>query len=238
MDRFGSAPPVPYPSAVRSDAERVGAFLRATYGWMAAGIGVTALVALALANSPALAISIIRNPMGLIGLVIAQFAVVIYLSARVNRIAPTTAAALFLGYSALTGVTFSIILLAYTRESIAATFFICAAMFGALAAYGTLTKRNLSALGQFMFMGLIGLVIASLVGLFWQNDLLQFLISFIGVIVFSGLTAAKAQQLTVMALSLPEGQTGSYAVVGALSLYLSFVNLFLSLLRFTGGRRD
>jgi uncharacterized protein len=213
MDRFGSAPPVPYPSAVRSDAERVGAFLRATYGWMAAGIGVTALVALALANSPALAISIIRNPMGLIGLVIAQFAVVIYL-------------------------TFSIILLAYTRESIAATFFICAAMFGALAAYGTLTKRNLSALGQFMFMGLIGLVIASLVGLFWQNDLLQFLISFIGVIVFSGLTAAKAQQLTVMALSLPEGQTGSYAVVGALSLYLSFVNLFLSLLRFTGGRRD
>jgi uncharacterized protein len=238
MDRFGSAPPVPYPSAVRSDAERVAAFLRATYGWMAAGIGVTALVALALANSPALAISIIRNPMGLIGLVIAQFAVVIYLSARVNRVAPTTAAALFLGYSALTGVTFSIILLAYTRESIAATFFICAAMFGALAAYGTLTKRNLSALGQFMFMGLIGLVIASVVGLFWHNDLLQFLISFIGVIVFSGLTAAKAQQLTVMALSLPEGQTGSYAVVGALSLYLSFVNLFLSLLRFTGGRRD
>src|SRR5262245_5162510 len=223
MDRFGSAP-VPYPSAVRSDDERVGAFLRATYGWMAAGIGVTALVALVLANSPALTISIIRNPFGLIGLVIAQFAVVIYLSARVNRVAPTTAAALFLGYSALTGVTFSIILLAYTRESIASPFFVCAAMFGALAAYGTLTKRNLSGLGQFMFMGLIGLVIASLVGLFWHNDMLQFLISFIGVIVFSGLTAAKAQQLTVMALSLPEGQTGSYAVVGALSLYLSFVN--------------
>ena len=238
MDRFGSAPPIPYPSAVRSDAERVGAFLRATYGWMAAGIGVTALVALVLANSPSLVVSIIHNPFGLIGLVIAQFAVVIYLSARVNRIAPTAAAVLFLGYSALTGVTFSIILLAYTRESIAATFFVCAAMFGALATYGTLTKRNPSALGQFMFMGLIGLVIASLVGLFWHNDMLQFLISFIGVIVFSGLTAAKAQQLTVMALSLPEGQTGSYAVVGALSLYLSFVNLFLSLLRFTGGRRD
>ena len=237
MDRFGSAP-VPYPSAARSDAERVGAFLRATYGWMAAGIGVTAVVALALASSPDLAIAIIRNPFGMIGLVIAQFAVVIYLSARVNRIAPTTAAALFLGYSALTGVTFSIILLAYTRESVAETFFVCAGMFGALAAFGTLTKRNLTGLGQFMFMGLIGLVIASLVGIFWQNDLLQFLISFIGVVVFSGLTAYKAQQLTAMALALPEGQTGSYAVVGALSLYLSFVNLFLSLLRFFGGRRD
>src|SRR4029079_2688316 len=133
MDRFGSAP-VPYPSAARSDAERVGAFLRATYGWMAAGIGVTAIVALALASSRDLAIAIIRNPFGMIGLVIAQFAVVIYLSARVNRIAPTTAAALFLGYSALTGVTFSIILLAYTRESVAETFFVCAGMFGALAA--------------------------------------------------------------------------------------------------------
>ena len=174
----------------------------------------------------------------MIGLVIAQFAVVIYLSARVNRIAPSTAAALFLGYSALTGVTFSIILLAYTRESVAETFFVCAGMIGALAAFGTLTKRNLTGLGQFMFMGLIGLVIASLVGIFWQNNLLQFLISFIGVIVFSGLTAYKAQQLTAMALSLPEGQTGTYAVVGALSLYLSFVNLFLSLLRFFGGRRD
>ena len=106
------------------------------------------------------------------------------------------------------------------------------------AAFGTLTKRNLTGLGQFMFMGLIGLVIASLVGIFWQNDLLQFLISFIGVMVFSGLTAYKAQQLTAMALALPEGQTGTYAVVGALSLYLSFVNLFLSLLRFFGGRRD
>ncbi len=99
MDRFGSAPPVPYPSAARSDAERVGAFLRATYGWMAAGIGVTAIVALALASSPDLAKAIIRSPFGMIGLVIAQFAVVIYLSARVNKIAPTTAAALFLGYS-------------------------------------------------------------------------------------------------------------------------------------------
>ncbi len=237
MDRFGSAP-VPYPSAARSDAERVGAFLRATYGWMAAGIGVTAIVALALASSPDLAIAIIRNPFGVIGLVIAQFAVVIYLSARVNRIAPTTAAALFLGYSALTGVTFSIILLAYTRESVAETFFVCAGMFGALAAFGTLTKRNLTGLGQFMFMGLIGLVLASVVGMFWHNDGLQFVISFIGVIVFTGLAAWDAQRLKAMALSLPDGQIGSYAIVGALSLYLDFVNLFISLLRLTGSRRD
>jgi FtsH-binding integral membrane protein len=237
MDRFGSAP-VPYPSVARSDAERVGAFLRATYGWMAAGVGVTALVALTIASSPTITTAILHNRLGLLGIVIAQFAVVIFLSARVNRVSPTTAAALFMGYSALTGVTFSIILLAYTKESVAGTFFVCAGMFGALAAYGTVTQRNLTGLGQVMFMGLIGLVIASVVGIFWQNDLLQFLLSFIGVIVFSGLTAYKAQQLTAMALAIPEGQSGSYAVVGALSLYLSFVNLFLSLIRLFGGRRD
>jgi len=157
---------------------------------------------------------------------------------RVGSLAPGTAAALFLGYSALTGVTMAFVLLIYTGESVATTFFITAGMFGATALYGTTTQRSLAGVGQFMFMGLIGMVIASIVGMFWHNDGLQFVISFIGVIVFTGLAAWDAQRMKAMALALPEGASGSYAVVGALSLYLDFINLFLSLLRFVGNRRD
>ena len=115
---------------------------------------------------------------------------------------------------------------------------VCAAMFGALALYGTMTSRSLAGWGQFLFMGLIGVVLASIVGMFWHNDALQFVIGFIGVIVFTGLTAYDAQRLKQMALALPSGQLGSYAIVGALTLYLDFINLFLMLLRFFGNRRD
>jgi FtsH-binding integral membrane protein len=111
-------------------------------------------------------------------------------------------------------------------------------MFGAMAVFGTVTKRSLAGLGQFLFMGLIGLIIAMIVGFFWQNDALQFVISVVGVLVFTGLTAWDAQRLKQMAVALPDGQVGSYAVVGALSLYLDFINLFFFLLRFTGGRRS
>ena len=117
-------------------------------------------------------------------------------------------------YSALVGVTTSFVLLVYTSTSIAQTFFVTAGMFGATAAFGTLTKRSLSGLGQFMFMGLIGLVLAMIVGLFWQNDALQFVISVVGVLVFTGLTAWDAQRLKQMAVALPDGRTGTYAVVG------------------------
>jgi len=238
MDRFNSAP-LPYPGAgTASAAERITTFLRAAYGWMAAGLAVTAVVALFIASSEELVFTIARNRILFWGLAIAQLGVVFYLSARVNRLAPSTAAALFLGYSALTGVTFSIILYAYTRESVATTFFVTAGMFGALALYGTTTSRSLAGWGQFLFMGLIGVVIASIVGVFWHNDAFQFVLSFIGVIVFTGLTAYDAQRLKAMALALPEGQTGSYAIVGALTLYLDFINLFLFLLRFLGNRRD
>jgi len=130
-----------------------------------------------------------------------------------------------------------VILLAYTGASIATTFVVTAGMFGALAVFGSTTKRSLAGAGQFFFMGLIGLVLASILGLFWHNDALQFLISVVGVIVFTGLTAWDAQRLKHMAADLPEGRRGAYAIVGALSLYLNFINLFLILLRFTGGRR-
>ena len=130
------------------------------------------------------------------------------------------------------------VLLVYTGASIATTFVVTGAMFGALAAYGTTTRRSLAGAGQFFFMGLIGLILASVLGMFWHNDALQFLISVVGVLVFTGLTAYDAQRLKQMAQAVPEGQVGSMAVVGALSLYLNFVNLFLFLLRLTGSRRD
>jgi FtsH-binding integral membrane protein len=120
---------------------------------------------------------------------------------------------------------------------VATTFVVTAAMFGALALFGTVTQRSLAGVGQFALMGLVGLILASIVGVFWHNDALQFLISVVGVIVFTGLTAWDAQRLKYMAADLPDGRRDAYAIVGALSLYLNFINLFLILLRFTGARR-
>ena len=218
--------------------ERVTTFLRSVYGWMCAGLGITAFVAFLVAQSPTLVGTIARNPFLYWGLMIVQLGIVFFLSARVEKIASGTASLLFIAYSALTGLTFSFILLAYTGESIATTFLVSAGMFGALALYGTTTKRSLAGWGQFLFMGLIGVVLASIVGIFWQSDGLQFVIAFVGVIVFTGLTAYDAQRLKHMALAMPSGQAGSYAIVGALALYLDFINLFLMLLRFLGNRRD
>ncbi|PYN34913.1 MAG: hypothetical protein DME01_13650 [Candidatus Rokuibacteriota bacterium] len=219
-------------------ADRVSAFLWKVYGWMAVGLGLTAIVAFAVAGSPDLLRVLVGNRLVFFALVIAELGLVFFLSARADRLAPGTAAGLFALYSALNGVTLSVILLAYTGESVTMTFVVTAGMFGALALFGSTTKRSLAGAGQFFMMGLIGLILASIIGMFWHNDALQFLISVVGVIVFTGLTAWDAQRLKQMALALPEGQAGAYAVVGALSLYLNFINLFLMLLRFTGSRRD
>jgi FtsH-binding integral membrane protein len=204
---------------------------------MAIGLGLTAVVAFLVASSPELLRTLVGNRLVFFGLVIAELGLVFYLSARADRLAPGTAAGLFALYSALNGVTISVVLLAYTGESVTTTFVVTAGMFGALALFGSTTKRSLAGAGQFFMMVLVGLILASLVGMFWRSDALQFLIAVVGVIVFTGLTAWDAQRLKQMALALPEGQAGSYAIVGALSLYLDFINLFLMLLRFTG-RRD
>jgi FtsH-binding integral membrane protein len=219
-------------------AERITSFLRAVYGWMFVGLAVTAAVAFGVASSPRIVNTLVSNPILFFVLIGGELGLVFYLSARAAKLAPGTASALFLGYSALNGVTLSLVLLAYTGASIANTFVVCALMFGALAMYGTTTSRSLAGVGQFMFMGLIGLIGASLIGMFWQNDALQFVIACVGVLVFTGLTAWDAQRLKQMALALPQGSEGSYAVVGALSLYLNFINLFLMLLRFFGNSRD
>ncbi len=219
-------------------ADRVAAFLRVVYGWMAAGLAITALVAFFVVSSPAILQIVLGNRIVFFGLIIAELGLVFFLSGRAQSLAPSTAALLFVVFSALNGATLSVVLLAYTGASVATTFVVSAGMFAALAAFGTVTTRSLAGVGQFLFMGLIGLILASIVGMFWHNDALQFLISVVGVLVFTGLTAYDAQRLKQMALVVPEGQIGSMAVVGALSLYLNFVNLFLFLLRLTGNRRD
>jgi FtsH-binding integral membrane protein len=218
--------------------ERVSAFLRSVYGWMCVGLGITAVTAFVIAASPDVVFAIARNRLLFWGLMIAQLGLVFTLSARVDRMSPGLASVLFIAYSALTGVTMSFVLLAFTATSVGTTFVVTAGMFGALAVYGTATSRSLAGLGPLLFMGLIGIVLASVVGIFWHSDALQFVISFIGVIVFTGLTAYDAQRLKAMALAMPSGHTTSYAIVGALALYLDFINLFLFLLRLFGNRRN
>ena len=218
--------------------ERVSSFLAKVYLWMFVGLFITAGTAFAVASSPALVETFILNRMLFWILALAQLGLVFYLSARVSTMSPMTAAGLFMLYSAMVGVTTSVILFIYTATSIASTFAITAGMFGAMAVVGTVTKRSLAGVGQFMFMGLIGLIIAMVVNIFLASGALDFVISIVGIIVFTGLTAWDAQRLRHMATVLPEGQVNSYAVVGALSLYLDFINLFFMLLRFSGGRRN
>jgi FtsH-binding integral membrane protein len=238
MDTFDRTPATAFGGTGTAAAERATAFLRTVYGWMCAGLAITALVAYSIASSPVLVQTLVTNHLLFLGLFVGQIALVFFLSARADRLAPGIATLLFIAYAALTGVTLSVLVLAYTGASIATTFVVTAGMFGALALYGSTTRRSLAGVGQFFFMGLIGLVLASVVGIFWHSAALQFLISVVGVIVFTGLTAWDAQRLKEMALALPEGQLGSYAIVGALSLYLDFINLFLFLLRFLGDRRE
>ena len=218
--------------------ERVTSFLRRVYGWMFVGLGVTAAVAMTMASSPAMVRTLAGNPILFFGVIFAQLGLVWWISARVGSLAPGTAAGLFVLYSALTGVTFSLILLAYTGASVASAFATTAGMFGALALYGSTARRSLAGLGQFAFMGLVGVIIASVVGFFWRNDTLQLVISLVGVIVFTCLTAYDAQRLKTMALQVEGEQAGSYAISGALSLYLNFINLFLMILRLLGSRRN
>jgi uncharacterized protein len=238
MDQIQMTPQAAIAATTVQSAERVTSFLRKVYGWMCVGLAITATVALGVASSPTLVQAIFGNKILFFGLFAAELGLVFYLSARISRIAAGTAAGLFLLYSALNGATLSLILLRYTGTSIASTFLVTAGMFGALALFGTTTKRSLAGVGQFAFMGLIGIILASLVGMFWKSAGLQFGISIVGVIVFTGLTAWDAQKLKTMAVTVPESSYGSYSVVGALALYLDFINLFLFLLRFMGGRRD
>jgi hypothetical protein len=174
-------------------------------------------------------------------LILAELGLVFFLSLRIRQMSPATAMGSFLGYSALNGLTLSPILLVYTQQSVAATFVVTAGMFGAMSAYGLLTKKDLTSWGSLLFMGLIGIVLASVVNIFLGSATMGFVISGIGVLVFLGLTAYDTQQLKVMgdtASAGGEAAVRKMTIMGALKLYLDFINLFLFLLRFMGAARD
>jgi uncharacterized protein len=212
------------------------ALVRQVYAWMGCGLALTAIVALITVSSPELLQAIVGNRLVFYGLMIGELALVFTLSGAINRMSAGVATMLFIGYSALNGLTLSVIFLVYTADSIASTFAVSAAMFGAMSVYGYTTKKDLTSWGNFLFMGLIGIVIASLVNLFMRNDAASWVISAIGVIVFTGLTAYDTWKIKAMAAEGAEGRKP--AILGALTLYLDFINLFLMLLRLMGGRRD
>jgi len=215
---------------------RQNTLVRQVYAWMGCGLALTAIVALITVSSPGLLKAIVGNRLVFYGLMFGELALVFTLAGAINRMSATVATLLFIGYSALNGLTLSVIFLVYTADSIASTFAVSAAMFGAMSVYGYATKKDLTSWGNFLLMGLIGIVIASLVNLFMRNDAASWVISAIGVIVFTGLTAYDTWKIKAMAAEGAEGRKP--AILGALTLYLDFINLFLMLLRLMGGRRD
>jgi uncharacterized protein len=230
-------------TVVKTRAEvLVSDYVKSVYNWMGIGLALTGFVAYYVSTNESLLRLVFGNPLLLMVLVIAELGLVFAIAGMVNRMSAGTATALFVIYSGLNGVTLSSIFLVYVQSSIASTFFICAATFIACSLYGWMTKKDLTSLGSFMMMGLIGIVIASLVNLFLQSNAVSAIISYIGVFVFVGLTAYDTQKIKNMAMTQPANLDGAVirkgAILGALSLYLDFINLFLMLLSIFGQRRD
>ena len=212
--------------------------MRKVYVWMSLALVITGFTAFFVASTPSL-VSLIFNS-GLIWvLMIAELALVWGVSAAINKISLTMATLLFTLYSVLNGATLSIIFFAYTMSSIATVFFITSGTFGAMALYGYFTKKDLTSMGSILFMALIGVIIASLVNIFLKSSGLDLVVSCLGVLVFAGLTAYDSQKIKEMMLAAPDAGEGmqKIALLGALSLYLDFINLFIHLLRLFG-RRD
>lgn len=228
-----------YASLERSQAparDRVSDAMWITYRWMTLGLATTALVALVVAHSPGALRLLLGNQILFYGLLFGQLGLVVALSALARRVSTAVAGLLFFAYAALTGVTFSTLFLVYTATSIASTFFVTAGAFAALSAFGTFTRRDLSAVGRFGFFALVGIILASIVNVFLQSSGLDWLITFAGVLVFAGLTAYDTQKLRQ--LFATGASQGNLPLVGALTLYLDFINMFLFLLRILGRRRD
>ena len=216
------------------------ALFRNVYVWMTMALAITGLVAMYMAKSLTLLQMILGSSFGMWGLLIAEIGLVWYLSARIRQISFTTATVLFIIYSILNGATLSVIFLAYTASSIANTFFITAGTFAATGIYGYVTKKDLSSLGSLCIMGVIGLIIATVVNIFLASDALPMVISYIGVALFVGLTAYDTQKIKRLLLSNDmevNEETQKIALLGALTLYLDFINLFLYLLRILGDRK-
>jgi hypothetical protein len=225
-----------YP-ALAVEEER--SFLTRVMGWMFTGLAITGVIAWALGTSENAVAWFDDHIWIFLVLIVAQFVAVAGLSLRIQRMSPPVAAAVFLGYSALNGLTFSIIFSVYTTTSIAGAFFVTSAMFGALALFGWTTKRDLSSVGSIAFMALIGLILASVVNLFWANGALYWITTYAGVAIFAALTAYDMQKIKQLNV---RGNTGTddekrEAILGALALYLDFINLFLFILRIFGRQK-
>jgi uncharacterized protein len=214
-------------------------FFQKVYGWMFLGLAISGLTAYFTAANPPLYMFILSNSLVFYGLLITELVLVIGLAARIEKMSASLATACFLFYCFITGLTLSVIFLVYVMESIGTVFFITAGMFGAMSVYGYSTNRDLTQVGQILIMGLFGIIIASIVNLFYRNNFLDFVVSIIGVIIFTGLTAYDTQKIKARNIIGNEGtqEDAKESIMGALELYLDFINLFLKLLRLFGKRK-
>ena len=216
------------------------ALMRKVYLWMALALVITGLTAYFVATNETLLTMLVTNQILFWGLAIAELGLVIGLTAAINKLSLTTATLMFVIYSVINGATMSFIFLAYTASSITNVFFITAGTFVAMAAFGYFTKTDLSSMGKYLVMAIIGIIIASIVNIFTKSEGLTVILNYLGVLVFVGLTAYDSQKIKEMLLAAPDAGEGAQkvALLGALSLYLDFINLFLYLLRILGSRRD
>ena len=213
--------------------------MRSVYLWMVLALVITGLTAAYVASSPAYISALMNNSILFYGVIIAELALVFILSGRIHKMSFTSASLMFILYSLLTGVSLSTIFLAYTESSIATTFLITAGTFGTMSLVGFVTKKDLSKLGGILFMALIGLIIATVVNIFLVSDTLGWIINYVGVLIFVGLTAYDTQKIKQMMREYGTDineQTQKMALMGSLSLYLDFINMFLYLLRIFGNR--
>lgn len=216
------------------------ALMRKVYLWMTLALVVTGFTAFGIASNPGIAYAIVTNRLLFWGLIIAEFGLVIGISGAINKLSAVTATLLFVLYSIVNGATLSVIFMAYTMSSIASVFFITAGLFGVMAFIGYTTKTDLTSIGKILFMALIGIILATIVNLFVGSSMLNMIVSYVGVVIFTGLTAYDSQKIKNMlynADSMDEGMQ-KIALLGSLTLYLDFINLFLMLLRIFGGNRD
>jgi len=206
--------------------------MKGVYAWMGGGLALTAFVSLLTVSSPSLLQAILGNRILFYILILGEVGLVFAISGAINKISASMASMLFLAYAALNGLTMSTIFIAYTSSSIASTFMITSGMFGSMSLYGYLTKSDLTSWGNFLFMGLVGVVIASVVNIFLKSSMIYWIVSFCGIIVFTGLTAYDTQNIKNQGNVGPKG-----GILGALRLYLDFINMLLIMLRLMGNRR-
>ncbi len=241
---YNNIPPLPQANATQATPYQnewsLNAYMtqvmRKVYVKMFLGLLVTALTSFFVMSNETVLITLLQNRALLIGLCVGELALVFALSMAINKLSPAVATLLFYAYAVLNGVTLTPIFLVYTASSIGLTFMVTAGVFLAMSIYGYTTKADLTKFGTYMVMALIGLIVCSIINIFWANSVMDWIISFAGVIIFIGLTAWDTQKIKQMAQETDEANAGKLATMGALSLYLDFINLFLYLLRFLGNR--